>query len=328
MRVASAPRYGGGHMARCLVVARAIRPRARVQFMLCGQDDACWRQRLVDEGFDWCIAGTVSRVDASLVLIDHYEELRQPLHRWRRNGAKIAVFDDFDVLAGRCDLQLLPVGPLPDAAGRQDTLRLGGFDYAPLAPAFCEWPREPAMPLAREILVSFGLRDGPGASLLALEALVDAGMDARFMCTIGSLSPHAGRLKALAARHPGRVELLIDHPNMAALCATADLAVGGGGVAALERAAAGLPGIAVAIADNQEPALAALDAAGAVSYLGPYAALEIRMLVERFTTMSSDPCARQRMSDAGRQVIDGHGAARIADALLALAGGWDMAQRG
>ena len=79
-----------------------------------------------------------------------------------------------------------------------------------------------------------------------------------------------------------------------------------------------MPTVALCLADNQEPNLAALAGISLLS-AGPVhesAADRFRTVEEGCRQLAADPALRQRMSDAGQSLIDGQGAARVADVIL------------
>jgi UDP-2,4-diacetamido-2,4,6-trideoxy-beta-L-altropyranose hydrolase len=108
-------------------------------------------------------------------------------------------------------------------------------------------------------------------------------------------------------------------PRMADLVAAADLAVGAGGVSALERCCLGLPSIVLQIADNQRLMAASLADAGAIIDLGPADAVpDTAKSVAGLLGGLAD--APQRLSEMSRRafaVCDGRGTWRVALALLA-----------
>jgi UDP-2,4-diacetamido-2,4,6-trideoxy-beta-L-altropyranose hydrolase len=97
----------------------------------------------------------------------------------------------------------------------------------------------------------------------------------------------------------------------------ADLAIGAGGVGALERCALGLPSAILTVADNQLVTATALAASGAAVYLGAIAdrsATEIAAAVEK---LCADQAARAAMSATAAGLVDGLGAARVRAACYA-----------
>jgi spore coat polysaccharide biosynthesis predicted glycosyltransferase SpsG len=105
--------------------------------------------------------------------------------------------------------------------------------------------------------------------------------------------------------------------------AASDVAVVAGGMTLYEACAVGIPAVAVSVVPAQRPAIEAFAAQGA--------AIDAGMLpnggdVDRAGTavalLLGDQSARRRLSAAGRHLIDGRGALRLATRLRALARGF------
>jgi len=107
-------------------------------------------------------------------------------------------------------------------------------------------------------------------------------------------------------------------PDMAWLCANADIAVGAAGSSAWERCVLGLPSLMVILADNQREAAQALaerEAALVVDAADPGFDAAFDLALMRLLT---DPGLRRRLSAASAEVCDGLGAPRVAEAFLKL----------
>ena len=92
----------------------------------------------------------------------------------------------------------------------------------------------------------------------------------------------------------------------------ADIAITAGGLSAFEAICVGTPLIAVAFDELQQVTLTALAAANACFDLGLVASLEPEKLAESLTALETDFSLRRRLSESGRQVVDGRGAERVA----------------
>jgi spore coat polysaccharide biosynthesis predicted glycosyltransferase SpsG len=94
----------------------------------------------------------------------------------------------------------------------------------------------------------------------------------------------------------------------------ADVAVIAAGTTMWEVGYIGIPAVAVVVADNQRAAAKAADAAGFVVSVD---ATDVARTVD---SLSNDPERRITMRAAGQTLFDGTGAARVADAMLEVAG--------
>ncbi len=126
--------------------------------------------------------------------------------------------------------------------------------------------------------------------------------------------PHCGEACAQRAH----TKLTLDAPDLSAFFGRHDLQIGGGGGATWERCCLGAPSIAVMVADNQRsvvPALADLGVLEAASLDAPDGDPQSLAVVLR--ALLPDAQRRQRLAEAGRALVDGRGAQRVALCLLA-----------
>lgn len=275
-----------------------------------------WRQdaaetRAAAGGADWLI-------------LDHYafdaawEAAAMP------PGARLMVIDDLADRAHLADLLLdQNLGRRPadyDALMPAGAERLIGPRHALLRPAFAA-----ARPAAlaeraarghrlRHVLVTMGGIDLPNVTGAALAALA-ARPGLRATVVMGAHAPALEAVRAQAAAMPVPAEVLVNTPDMAALMAKADLAIGAGGGTAWERCALGLPSLIAVLADNQAPAAAALQAAGAALSLERAGAPGFAARLEQALDRMADPGALGAMSAAAAGVTDGRGVARVLAAL-------------
>lgn len=324
------PVAGGGHVMRCLTLARALVDRgasptflatetvaplldayapdfdripsaAREPEVLCGEAAAA-------PGFD-------------AVVLDHYG-LSAALQRRAAAGRPCLVIDDLADRLLSADLVLDPglthTGEDYRGLVTPETQLLLGPGYAPVRPEFAQGRgeilnRRAARQGVSRILVSLGLGDLGGITARVVEVLLPIVGDRALDVVVSAAAPSLPALKAL--RDP-RVTLHVDSQDMAGLMTRADIAVGAGGSTSWERCILGLPTLLLVLADNQRPAAAALEAAGAVMAIegGDFAAALELDLAE----LLANDDLRRGMSLAAAMVCDGQGAGRVAEALLDL----------
>jgi spore coat polysaccharide biosynthesis predicted glycosyltransferase SpsG len=120
-----------------------------------------------------------------------------------------------------------------------------------------------------------------------------------------------------AATMPG-ITLHVAPESLRPLMLEADLALTGGGVTLLECAATGTPTVAVELAPNQRTNIAGMAELGVVIAAGRLGEPDLESRVSRaLVSLAADPDRRQAMSRRGRAIIDGRGAARVAEAIRA-----------
>lgn len=337
-RVDASPGLGSGHVVRCLALAEALVARgARCAFLArampaplaaairgAGHElvplvvEAPWT---VPEG-SWPAA--VQAVDARAcapaldgadwLVVDHYG---LDARFERQAPVPVLAIDDL----GRAHDCALLHDPAPHAdpegfyAGTCAGARLIGPAFALLRPAFAaeraRLRRKPG-PVTR-LLVFMGGLDDRGATRRALEAIERAGLGAVAVdVVVGSLHPQRAALAAHTGTRPGWT-LHVDTPDMAALMARADLALGAGGSATWERLALGLPTIAVRIAANQDRILAEGERLGILLR----AENQVEAMAPALAALAADATARWEMTERALALCDGRGAERVAARMVA-----------
>lgn len=334
VRADAGPRIGSGHVSRTAALAAELTARRwQVRYVMAQGVEAA-TPFLADKGIDVISLAPPEALSASalkatlsggvdLMVLDHYGldiEFERALGSWAR---RIAALDDV-ARSRRHDVDLL-IDFTPSV--RTDDWRnhvpmrtdvLAGVDYALIRPEIVAQrdsslaARQKTRPV-QSIAISFGASDSPNATELALHATRQALPAATIDVLISKTNVHAARVaeaaKALDAR------LHVDDPNYPAILSETDIAIGGGGVSALERACLGLPSIVVALAPNQMPIATSLARAGCAQFLGPIDAVTSETLTEAVNALANEANTRARMSARGAELVDGKGCVRVADAV-------------
>lgn len=187
-------------------------------------------------------------------------------------------------------------------------MALVGPRYALLGPAYSDAPRYAFAERVRSVGIFMGGVDAAGATALVLDAMADLGPDIEVATT--SANPH------LADLHDRGAQVSVDQPNLAAFFARHDLQIGAGGGASWERCCIGAPTLLLVMADNQRAVAGPLAAIGAVATTGsdfPADRAGIRAVIRR---LIETPEERLNLSERSRRLVDGRGAARIAEVMI------------
>ncbi len=320
---------GGGHVRRCRVLADALISEgwdvtfalpaealsvspslsryATMQIAFRGSDTA---RQLFD----------VLPGSCDLLVVDHYDldaAFEAACRQWAR---RILVIDDLANRMHDCDWL---VDQTPD--------RLPA-DYAPLVPPSCSLLLGPGYALldarfracrnkraerndVRRVLVSFGSTDPGGMTDLALRGLEQSGLEVEIDIVLGASSPNIENIKSTAARLGRGAKVYVDVDDMASLITEADLAVGAGGVSALERCCLGVPSVILVVAENQRGNVEGLVRAGAAVSFGAGSAVSPQTLGRKLLELAADLARRRSMSEAGRDLCDAFGPERVMNAL-------------
>jgi spore coat polysaccharide biosynthesis predicted glycosyltransferase SpsG/RimJ/RimL family protein N-acetyltransferase len=302
-------RVGAGHVARCLQIALACR-RVGIPIRFIGRYRGVAAALLASERVQSDAPGDGPlgvEAGATGVIVDSYELPAAEVEALDRSVPVAVVWDG---------------GPVPpvtavlahhlDAAARcpvpERTTAALGPDFAPVPPG-CLAARRPRG--LQRVVVTLG--GGAGATSL-LQSVVDALLDVDDDLEVfvaGVDSP---------PRPDPRVRSGILRSGLAELMRWADVAVSGAGSTAYELACAGVPAVLLTVADNQAPVATAFAEHGLAMVLDARNGVsdgELRRAIEPLT----DSGERERLAAATPALIDGYGAFRARDALLAAFAG-------
>lgn len=344
-RVDASAAIGTGHVMRCLALANRLAEAGVTPVFVAREMFDNLAARITSAGFalerlpqvsgrndrpmphahwlaaDWredarATAALADRLDARWVVVDHYGIDRAWQAAVAAPGRRIAVLDDLADRPHACDLLVDP-SLTGDAYGRYRLLlgprteRLLGPRYAILRPEFAKAPDRSVPGAQPHWLIAFGGVDAAGMTGLAVDALGDA---ADVDVVVGGQNQALDGLRPAIADKGWRLH--VDTPEIGQLMGAADLAIGAGGHMLWERAAMGLPSIAIVVADNQREQVAEAARLGLVA---PLAAddLSAGRLAEAANELASDLQRRRAMSAKCRQAVDGGGADRIAGRIAA-----------
>jgi spore coat polysaccharide biosynthesis predicted glycosyltransferase SpsG len=167
------------------------------------------------------------------------------------------------------------------------------------------------------VLVYFGGSDPLDATTLALDAMALTPLSRLSLdVVVGPGYRHEARLaRQLGSWCDATLHLAL--PHLAGLLARADLAIGAGGTTTWERMCLGVPSVVLSVADNQRESCESLKRAGLIEYAGALGALDRERLRELLVQVLEDAGRREALSARGLAMVDGLGAMRVADLMLA-----------
>lgn len=331
IRADARPAVGAGHLSRCLNLARALRTY-RPAILVIEPGALGWTDRIREAGVKTIAPGLPVAPPMQGIILDGYGfEESDAAAIANLTDVPLAVIDDFDAPMDCADL-IINTGPQKSGDRFKGRPALNGPQYALLDPRFSEDPR-PIETHVRHIAVSFGSADRHNIAGQIISVVVDVIEKAKrpigdapidLSVVVGATAPNRHHIEAQIETMPDAINarVLVNVEDMAAFYRSADLAIGAGGVGMLERMASGLPSITLTIADNQEPGTDAAARTGATAYAGRSDKFDRRRLVALMTGLLSDQNARARMAKKGRQLVDGQGARRSADALELFSDSW------
>ncbi len=334
------PLVGGGHVMRCLTLARALTERgaecafvesrsaapilrrfgwpAQTLLAMIGAED-------VPELVGWG-ARFADQFEADVVVVDHYRAAAAEETQLRGTERRIVAIDDLADRRHACDLLIDPgfgrragdyVGQIRDSCAT-----LLGPGYALVRPEFAQarpraLSRRAQHGPVRRALVALGLTDLGAVTARVVSALADRLGEARLDIVIGSGAESLPALEA-AVERDRRLHLWVDSAEMASLMADADIAIGAGGSSVWERSTVGLPSATVILADNQRPMAEAMAAAELTIAIDAGAPDFETQLGDAWDALTEDTALRWRLTERSAELCDGQGAERAAEAILGL----------
>lgn len=292
---------GAGHVGRCVPIALALRAEgAEVAFVGAYDGVASW---LLDTwnlparpvsagpcGLD-AVGWDGAVVDLYGVGVTEICELAAAL--------PIATPGE----AARCPDRGVWIDYHVGAAEQHGPDRLGGPIFAPVDPRFAA-ARRARTDVRRVLVVAGGSRQFARTAGRLADAAAAAFPAAEIVAPA-----------AVAASATVVVTALPDPVDLAGLAPSIDLAVTAAGMTTYELAAAGIPLVAVALVENQR---VVADGCAATGVALPVYGIDEDPLPASIAALQRlrDPVVRADVSSAAVRAIDGHGAERIAKALL------------
>ena len=334
-------RMGTGHVMRTLALAQAWQAAGGSAIYLSRCENPGLQERIQAAGFQYLplpeaypdprdlselqkLLSTLASGEAGKVdwlVIDGYHFMPEYFSGARKLTPRTLVFDD---LANHpCYDAALVLNQNITADPERyttaaDTVLLCGTRYSLLRPEFTAWRSwEREFPeRARRVLVTLGGADPDNATMKALQGLAlldDPDLEVRVVA--GPANPHRGELEAFAARHG--FELLHFVQDMPAQMAWADLAVVAGGSTCWELSLLALPFAIIVIADNQAEIAELLHERGVAHRIGWHADVTGEQVAAALRPLVADTALRSRLGGRGRELVDGRGAERVVEQMLA-----------
>lgn len=265
-------------------------------------------------------------IDADWLIVDHYALDARWERRLRPYVGGIMVIDDLVDRAHDCDM-ILNQNISPDIVTAYSELvpvhciRLLGPRYALLREEFLGAKNSIEPVGANEfcILLYFGASDTHGLTLTTIKAIHQVSVaNLKVDVVIGASNPAKDEIRELCSASDS-LTFHCQVENMAELMFRADLAIGAGGTTIWEHLMMGVPSIVIAVADNQVGHSRYLSDIGAICYLGEAASVSLAVITSAVSAFVANPWLLEVYGDRFRNLVDGHGTARVAKLLASPA---------
>lgn len=310
---------GFGHVFRGLALARELTERGLdVSFAVA---DAPEGAALIARA-GYRVLGIRTGLDAlpvadALILDVRDASPRAWVDMQRARGAVVATIDDPTDRRLSADLAFYP--PIPqvdelDWRGFSGT-RLVGGEWVVLRRQFAEPPMRTRHDPPR-VLVTMGGSDPAGMTITAVNAIAAMSEPFDLSVVIGPGYRDRHLIEPRLAQLRRRVTVVEQPADMRAVMVEADLAVASFGVTAYELAATATPAVYLCLTSDHARSATLLASRQAAIVLGVHTGAEAPSIGDAVARLLANGERRDAMGRAGRALIDGRGAARVADRIV------------
>lgn len=329
---------------RCLALAQCCQDRGWQCFFLsrCQSDvlESCIRR----EGFEYVqynmshpnnydykrTLSLIASFNPEWIVIDGYFFTPDYLQALHETESKILVIDDDNLLPHYPVDIILNTGLDSDKLtyhNHPHTKLLLGPEFSLIRKQFIVQRHEVALSknVATKILLTMGGSDPDNVTLHIVRALKKIKMEDLFVrIVLGPANLHFKSLKqeiqksAFSNKRQCPTFRLEKDPNMAECMVWADAAISGAGVTCLELCYMGVPFVSIELAENHQSAAKKIEGFGACLNLGSIEKLNEDIITSTLKTFFYNQKTRHRMSECGRNLIDGKGCERIINCLESL----------
>jgi UDP-2,4-diacetamido-2,4,6-trideoxy-beta-L-altropyranose hydrolase len=330
---------GAGHLMRCLALAEAWRERGGSVDMVVpkGLPDGLvarigeigarisWAPSEPEEGA-W-FAATAEARNAAWLVVDGYRFGPAYLEQAARPGRPVLAIDD-DARHERYPVTVVLNQNLhassEDYVGKTGARLLLSPWHALIRSEFRGWRdwRRSIPVRASKVMVTLGGADPGGhteqvieASRIARARFPNWNLKARVI--VGAANPRLATLRALGDAAEG-LEILSDVRDMGEQMRWCDLAISASGSTVWELALFQTPMLVATASRAEEPVATSLRNAGAALHMGRLEGLDIEALIDAVARVVTDEDLRSRLSLAVGAMVDGNGAERVVDQMLAI----------
>lgn len=335
IRVDANEKIAMGHLMRCMSVALQLKKAEQAVIFILSENYA---EKLVRQNGFACICLSRIYVQKELelnelkslilekkmdvLLVDAYDISFRYVQELRP-VCKIAYMDDLGRFAYPADLIInYSYGiEVPQEEIQKDRHKkfLTGIRYAPLREEF-SGEGITVRDTVERIFMTTGGTDPFGMAAAVLRAMKRfKNMEKHVVA--GKFCQNVQTLQGMA-QADALIQIYHDIPDIYRVMKKCDLAVSAGGSTQAELCACGIPTISFTMADNQLYGTRAYAQAGMILYAGDVREdreAVVGRIVEDIEMLSRNAAKRKEMGTAGKEIVDGKGACRIAEEVIRLA---------
>ena len=305
---------GMGHLVRQSHIAKILRNRGNeINFFTLDYSPA---QLWLDQcGLSHQTFTDVKQVSSDLIILDVHDTSAAFIKNLRQDKKAVVSFEDLGEGRNHVDL-LVDCNLGEEKLAGLPVQTLFGYNYAVLAEEFEAYHSKPRVfkNTIESVLVTFGGTDPHSLTPTLAEKLLHIQPGLSITLLAGPGNENIPALKYLANKHE-KVKLMESTSEMAQTLFAHDIVFCAGGVTLHEAMAVGTPAFVINQVQHQEDKANSAEKLGATLNLGMTDSWAENRLPK---ILQSSPKILEKMSQAGKSMIDGKGLKRIVDAIEEL----------
>ena len=306
--------HGMGHLVRQSHIAKILRNRGNEIIFF--TPDYSPAQLWLDQcGLSHQTSTDAKQVSSDLIILDVQDTSAAFIKNLRQDKKAVVSFEDLGEGRNHVDL-LVDCNLGEEKLAGLPIQTLFGYNYAVLAEEFEAYHSKPRVfkNTINSVLVTFGGTDPHSLTPTLAEKLLHIQPGLSITLLAGPGNENIPALKNLANKH-GKVKLMESTSEMAQTLFTHDIVFCAGGVTLHEAMAVGTPAFVINQVQHQADKANRAEKQGAAINLGMSDSWAENRLPE---ILQSNPKILEKMSQAGKSMIDGKGLKRIVDAIEEL----------
>ena len=338
-RVDSSINLGGGHLSRCLEIAKLLKQRKIESFFLSKDLAGNLNEWIKFEKFKLLIIKEnyisieeeIKDIEKLLkpfspfkyLIIDNYSIDEVWENEIKKLIPKIVVIDDLANRNHKCDF-LIDQNYISNHEDRyknlvpKETIQLLSSKYAIIKDkirknkSLCT----PNFKIPSKLFICFGAIDTRGYTLATLRALTKISHKFELISIFTSIKNTSLKDITYQSSLITNCKIYTDNNLLPDLLSSSDIAIGAGGTMSWERAFLGIPSLVFGIADNQTKVLEALIKNGIVIGESSSKFPDDEKIKNWLEVIISNPKLLEGLSERSRKIIDGYGCDRICEELF------------
>jgi len=333
-------KMGMGHLMRCRALLLELQSRGYIADLWLHGDESAMEGRIWPEQMklffsaqEQSISSVCDDINDLLkhsqydwLVVDGYNFLELPLYeQFEIHGVKLLKFDDLAVRSFRTDI-LLNQNSINKEIYQDGHVKASNFLLGPqYALIDKEYKNNNEIPRLfgslRSLLITFGGVDRHGRTERVLKLLETYKESLDITVVVGAYYPYINKLKSWKCHHS--IRIVQNVPNLSRLMKQSDLTITAGGTTVWQGCCVGAPMLVLQLVDNQHFATDTIreHKAGLCLDVSLNPKLNAGIVEYDFLELflqAAEPKARAKLSSNARQLVDGNGAANVADALVSL----------